>query len=57
LKNIFEDMRPFFTQNLYVRAAGVYLIRLAARNGLLGEINRSCTVTYADKVFTFGKAG
>jgi hypothetical protein len=54
-KEAFEDMRPFFTQSLYVRAAGVYLIRLAARNQLLGEISRSCTVAYPDKTFAFGK--
>lgn len=56
LNDIYVEMRPFFTQNLYVRAAGVYLMRLAFKNGLLGEINRSCTVAYADKTFAFGKS-
>lgn len=57
LKNVFKEIRPFFSQAFFVRASGVYLIRLAAENGLLGEINRSCTVAYSDKTFTFGKAG
>ena len=57
IEDVFKSLRPFWSQSLFVRATGVYLTRLAAASNVLGEVNKVCTVTFADKtVFTFGKS-
>jgi hypothetical protein len=56
-ESAYRKVRPFFSQSFYVRAVGAYLIRLAVKNNLLSEINRTCTVEYENKTYTFGKAG
>lgn len=59
IEEVFNSLRSFWSQSLFVRATGVYLTRLAANNNVnvLGEVNKVCTVTFADKtVFTFGKS-
>lgn len=56
IEDAFNAMSPFWSQSLFVRAAGAYLTKLAVNNGFISEINRSCSIIFADKTFTFGKS-
>ena len=54
VETVFKQMSAFWKQTLYVRAAGVFLLDLAAGAGLLDEINRTCTIAFKrSDVFVF----
>ncbi len=48
-KEVFQKLSGFSDQSLYVRAAGVYLLDLAAENGdLLKQTKRVCSIRFKD---------
>ena len=55
IEDVFKLMSPFFGQVLFVRAAGAYLLDLAAANeDLIKQIDRSCTISFkGGDVYTF----
>jgi hypothetical protein len=55
IERVFKRLTAFWSQSLFVRAAGVYLIDIAAANGdLAKKLNRALTITVKNgDVFTF----
>jgi hypothetical protein len=55
IEGIFTRLRKFWSQTLYIRAAGIYLLDLASTDStLLRQINRAFTVSFeGGDVFTF----
>jgi hypothetical protein len=48
IENSFDDMARFFTQSLYLRAAGYFIAEVARLTGKSRLLKRTLTVTYGD---------
>ena len=48
VEKAFDDLRQFWHQSLYMRAAGAFLLDRAERQGMLDRVERSLTVTFGD---------
>jgi hypothetical protein len=55
IEDVFTRLRKFWSQTLYIRAAGIYLLDLASTDStLLRQINRAFTISFeGGDVFTF----